>query len=227
MNSCTLCDQSGGAVVKCSDCPAEYHVSCAWKAGHKFGFEIQPVKASRRDLVTVIEFKEVTGQMIPQVTCKGHPSHRRETLDLCETNEVGETAMQVYCKNYKQAPTANTHGLLRKAKRLDRILNTDESDADSSSPTTDPKCWKCKTEFSPQFHHDPNAANDEDSDDDKDSDDEDKDDGDHEEAKEKVSWLCHGCFCTHGLTAKKPVRQQYYNRFNNTYYINGSWRFCK
>lgn len=175
MNNCTLCDQSGGAVVKCSDCPAEYHVSCAWKAGHKFGFEIQPVKASRRDMTTVIEFKEVTGQMIPQVTCKGHPSHRRETLDLCETNEVGETAMQVYCKNYKQAPTANTHGLLRKAKRLDRILNTDDSDADSTAPTTDPSCWKCKTEFSPQFHHDPHSMVD---------------------SEDKDAWLCHHCYCS-------------------------------
>ena len=29
--------------MRCSDCPAEYHVSCAWKAGHKFGFEVQAV----------------------------------------------------------------------------------------------------------------------------------------------------------------------------------------
>lgn len=45
--TCTLCDSSGGAVVRCSDCPAEYHVSCAWKAGHKFGFEVQPVSAPK------------------------------------------------------------------------------------------------------------------------------------------------------------------------------------
>ena len=40
---CTLCNQVGGAVVRCSDCPGEYHISCAWSRGYKFGFEIQPV----------------------------------------------------------------------------------------------------------------------------------------------------------------------------------------
>lgn len=40
---CTLCNQVGGAVVRCSDCSAEYHISCAWSRGYKFGFEIQAV----------------------------------------------------------------------------------------------------------------------------------------------------------------------------------------
>jgi hypothetical protein len=31
-------------VIRCSDCPREYHVSCAWEFDHKFGFEIQPVR---------------------------------------------------------------------------------------------------------------------------------------------------------------------------------------
>ena len=38
---CGLCDREDGAVIQCGECPAEYHVSCAWKQGHKFGFEIQ------------------------------------------------------------------------------------------------------------------------------------------------------------------------------------------
>lgn len=40
---CVLCERDGGAVVRCSECPAEFHVSCAWKQGHRFGFELQPV----------------------------------------------------------------------------------------------------------------------------------------------------------------------------------------
>ena len=33
-----------------------------------------------------------------------------------------QTALQVYCKTYKQAQVSETHGLLRKARRLDKIL---------------------------------------------------------------------------------------------------------
>lgn len=107
-------------MVRCSDCPAEYHVSCAWKAGHKFGFELQPVgitvfpfrdskldffflpvsvqvKASRRDVTTVVEFKDAAGCMVPVVTCKGHPAHRRESYDICEMNDYGEVIHLPFC----------------------------------------------------------------------------------------------------------------------------------
>ncbi|KAJ3528710.1 hypothetical protein NM688_g7960 [Phlebia brevispora] len=155
MNKCTLCDSSGGAVVRCSDCPAEYHVSCAWKAGHKFGFELQHVKSSKRDSTVIVDFKDSSGCMVPQVTCKGHPVHRRQTYGLCETNSEGETALQVYVKNYKQAITKDTHGLLRKALRLDSILNTDESDSETSQTYPNPQCSRCRTEFSPRFYPTP------------------------------------------------------------------------
>ncbi|TCD67928.1 putative PHD type zinc finger protein with BAH domain-containing protein [Steccherinum ochraceum] len=153
MNKCTLCDQDGGAVVRCSDCPAEYHVSCAWRAGHKFGFEVQTVKASRRDTTIMVDFKEASGCMVPVVTCKGHPPHRREMFGICEVNELGETALQVYCKTYKQVALSNAHGLLRKAQRLDQIINAEESsDSDSTLIGPDPKCHRCTTEFSPTFY---------------------------------------------------------------------------
>lgn len=110
--------------------------------------------------------------------CKGHP-HRRDLYDICETNELGEvrlpvasireitelfprqTAMQVYCKNYKQVQIAQTHGLLRKARRLDTILNGNGAAADGASTLNDldapqsipdPQCYRCHTEFSPKFH---------------------------------------------------------------------------
>ena len=44
LQNCTLCDRADGAVIQCSECPAEFHVSCALKQGHKFGFEIQQVR---------------------------------------------------------------------------------------------------------------------------------------------------------------------------------------
>jgi hypothetical protein len=41
---CALCGQAEGAVIRCSDCVKEFHASCAWTHGCKFGFEIQPVR---------------------------------------------------------------------------------------------------------------------------------------------------------------------------------------
>ena len=40
---CCLCGEVEGAAIRCNDCTKEFHASCAWKQGHKFGFEIQPV----------------------------------------------------------------------------------------------------------------------------------------------------------------------------------------
>ncbi|KAI0364362.1 hypothetical protein BV20DRAFT_1125672 [Pilatotrama ljubarskyi] len=187
-NNCTLCDREDGAVIQCSECPAEYHVSCAWKHGHKFGFEIQPVKSSRREAATVVDWKGNAGQMVPSVICKGHVGHKRQLHDICDTNDLGETALQVYCKNYKQAPVAQTHGLLRKARRLDKILNATNGDissaasvdGDSTQSAPDPHCYRCQTEFSPFFHEVTNTT--------------------QGEAK---SWLCHKC---HAETRKSyPV----------------------
>ncbi|KAL1941284.1 hypothetical protein VTO73DRAFT_7496 [Trametes versicolor] len=188
-NTCTLCDREDGAVILCSECPAEFHVSCAWKHGHKFGFEIQPVKNSRREIATTVDWKGHTGQMVPSVICKGHIGHKRQLYDICDTNEVGETALQMYCRNYKQAPIAQTHGLLRKARRLDKILDAvvggDISsaasvDGDSAQSAADPHCYRCQTEFSPFFHEVTNAP--------------------RSGAK---SWLCHKC---HAETRKSyPV----------------------
>lgn len=42
LQRCTLCGEAGGAVIRCNDCIREYHASCAWRNGHRFGFEIQP-----------------------------------------------------------------------------------------------------------------------------------------------------------------------------------------
>lgn len=69
-----------------------------------------------------------------------------------------QTALQVYCRNYKQA-TGQSHALLRKARRLDQLLNV-RSDVSVSPPrdreapvfNPDPSCDTCHTEFSPAFH---------------------------------------------------------------------------
>ncbi|KAH9944958.1 uncharacterized protein BXZ73DRAFT_95950 [Epithele typhae] len=123
-HKCSLCDRDDGAVVQCSECPAEFHVSCAWKQGHKFGFEMQQAKG-RRETMPVVEFKGASGVLVPTIICKGHTGHKRVLVDLCEPADASgaaESALQLYCRAYKQAPVSETHALLRKAMRLDRIL---------------------------------------------------------------------------------------------------------
>ena len=43
-------------------------------------------------------------------------------LTVARTARCIQTALQIYCRNYKQADVGQTHGLLRKARRLDQIL---------------------------------------------------------------------------------------------------------
>ncbi|KAF8909530.1 hypothetical protein CPB85DRAFT_1221968 [Mucidula mucida] len=151
---CCICHEKEGAVVKCHDCNREFHVSCAWDFGHKFGFEIQPVKSSRRDTTITTTFNGETGCMSAVISCKDHDHRRRVIYGLCETNEGGETALQVYCQTYKRA-SDQSHALLRKARRLDQLLNI-RSDMPSTPPSEpaplEPVCEQCHTQFSPMFH---------------------------------------------------------------------------
>ncbi|TFK39718.1 hypothetical protein BDQ12DRAFT_697826 [Crucibulum laeve] len=178
---CCLCNEMEGSVIRCNDCNKEYHASCAWKQGHKFGFEIQPVKSSRRDTTITTTFKGETGCMNAIVSCKEHDHSKRDIYDICETNEGGETALQVYCQAYKQAAVTQAHGLLRKARRLDTILNL-RSDAPSITSTPElniqpePECYRCHSQFSPAFY--PNGAD---------------------------TWICHRCHFDAGENGMKTM----------------------
>ena len=104
-----------------------------------------------------------------------------------------QTALQLYCRHYKQASVAQTHGLLRKAQRLDKILDAstvagvpsaasdasiDEPMAISPPSTSIPHCYRCRTEFSPYFH---------------------------EVAGRAKAWLCHKCYTETRSSYHNPV----------------------
>ena len=69
----------------------EFHVSCAWTAGHRFGFEIQPVRPSKREQTTIVNWNGDSGNMVPVISCREHPS-RRMIHEMCEANDVGEVS---------------------------------------------------------------------------------------------------------------------------------------
>ncbi|KAK7056506.1 putative PHD type zinc finger protein with BAH domain-containing protein [Paramarasmius palmivorus] len=156
---CAICSDKGGAVVKCWHCPKEFHVSCAWNAGYKFGFDVQPadystngkVKSSRRDTTVTTTFQGDSGLMTPVIMCKNHDLGKRRLYHICETDEGGESVVQVYARAYKQASTAQTHGLLRKARRLDHILNVQQQ-LESDASVDNLECVQCKTQFTPAFY---------------------------------------------------------------------------
>lgn len=138
LTACAICNEVDGSVIKCSDCPKEFHVSCAWGQGYRFGFEIQQVKGSRQNMTTMVTFNDRTGCMNHIVSCKEHDRSRRELLEICETNEEGKTALQVYCQSYKQVPVKDVHGLLRKARRLDQILGIKSEGPNGAAHTPPP-----------------------------------------------------------------------------------------
>ena len=70
-----------------------------------------------------------------------------------------QTALQVYVQSYKSVQNGQIHGLLRKARRLDSIINnrSNPSPYTTASPSpqisSDPQCDLCQTNFSPAFHY--------------------------------------------------------------------------
>ncbi|EDR02282.1 uncharacterized protein LACBIDRAFT_309644 [Laccaria bicolor S238N-H82] len=92
-----------------------------------------------------------SGCMSTIVSCKEHDHSKHDIYDICETNEGSETALQMYCQAYKQAPVGQAHALLRKDRRPDSILNILTDYIPQITPeqnSKDPACVFCLAEFS-------------------------------------------------------------------------------
>ncbi|KAI1661433.1 hypothetical protein F4813DRAFT_385964 [Daldinia decipiens] len=120
---CKVCKQKGGACIACHQCRAPVHVECAHQNGYLLGFEITPVKGSRRDQHNLVTIGGETGIMSAAVWCKEHiPQksvvHRMHDPVPQPENQSKDTqlanALQLYVHNYKQADLALT-GNVRKA----------------------------------------------------------------------------------------------------------------
>lgn len=74
------------------------------------------------------------------------------SLPVTHASYFLQTALQVYCQAYKQARTGQAHGLLRKARRLDQIMNIRADVPAAAEPSPEPRCYRCRTEYSPVFY---------------------------------------------------------------------------
>ncbi|KAF2146814.1 uncharacterized protein K452DRAFT_241929 [Aplosporella prunicola CBS 121167] len=120
---CKICKTTNGACVSCHQCHAVFHIGCAHNAGYNFGFDVTPVKSSRRDAVPTFVLGPETGSLTAAVWCKDHTP---KTI-VHPLNEVvdgaGTTALQLYVQNYKRADPTLT-GTARKANLLDQFTKS-------------------------------------------------------------------------------------------------------
>ncbi|OQN97766.1 hypothetical protein B0A48_16087 [Cryoendolithus antarcticus] len=102
-----------GACVPCHQCGANFHVSCALEAGYQLGFDVTPVKNSRKDQVTTATIANENGAVVPAIWCKEH-TVKSIVHPMYEIADAGLTALQVYAQKFKQADLTLT-GTVRKA----------------------------------------------------------------------------------------------------------------
>lgn len=115
---CQACNQKGGACISCHQCRIPYHVECARQQGHLLGFDVSPVKSSRRDQSNIVTMKGESGIMSAVLWCKDHVPRKSIAHKMDEVvNESGLNALQLYVQNYKQADLTLT-GTVRKANLM-------------------------------------------------------------------------------------------------------------
>ena len=111
---CKICKTSTGACVTCHQCSAAFHAACAQQSGYTLGFDVTPVKSTRRDIVNTIAIGSETGNATAVIYCKEH-SVKSIVHAMNEPIEgTGINALQQYVRSYKQADLSLT-GTVRKA----------------------------------------------------------------------------------------------------------------
>jgi hypothetical protein len=112
-------------------------VECAQQNGYLLGFEVTPVKGSRRDQHSIVNINGETGVMSAAIWCKEHiPTrnlvhrmHDQVVPPDGETGTAASTALQLFVQTFKQADLKLT-GTVRKANLVSLATKT------SVPPTT-------------------------------------------------------------------------------------------
>lgn len=90
-------------------------MECAHQYGYILGFDIAPVKGSRRDQFNIVSINGEAGTMTAAIWCKEHAPTRTIVHRMHDiVDETGLNALQLYVQNFKQADLTLT-GTVRKA----------------------------------------------------------------------------------------------------------------
>ncbi|KAI4091110.1 MAG: hypothetical protein LQ344_004338 [Seirophora lacunosa] len=111
---CKLCKTSTGACVSCHQCSASFHVACAIQYGYRLGFDVTPVKGSRKDVVSTMTLGSETGNVTAVAYCREHTAKSivHPISEVIENSSLN--ALQLFTRTYKQADLSLT-GTVRKA----------------------------------------------------------------------------------------------------------------
>ncbi|MCJ1289742.1 putative PHD type zinc finger protein with BAH domain-containing protein [Xylographa carneopallida] len=120
---CKLCKTTVGVCTTCHKCPATFHVGCAQQNGLPMGFDVTPVKSSRKDVINTITLGSETGNVEAVIYCKDHAVktilHPMYELIEGSTNN----ALQQFVQNFKQADLSLT-GTVRKAAIISSFMRS-------------------------------------------------------------------------------------------------------
>lgn len=172
---CKVCKRDEGACVHCHQCHTAVHVECAHQAGYVLGFDITPIKGSRRDQFRIVAINGESGVMSASVWCKDHVPTKTMVHRMNDfVAENGMNALQLYVQNFKQADLALS-GCARKANQITvaskmstlpsvtahqnrrasliATVNGDYGDATPGAIQTGGKiCLTCGVDVSPKWH---------------------------------------------------------------------------
>ncbi|KAL8935062.1 MAG: hypothetical protein Q9211_004905 [Gyalolechia sp. 1 TL-2023] len=114
---CKLCKTSCGACISCHQCAASFHVACAIQYGYRVGFDVTPVKGSRKDVVSTVTMGNETGNVTAVIYCREHTvkSIVHPISEVIEDSSLN--ALQLFVRTYKQADLSLT-GTVRKAAMM-------------------------------------------------------------------------------------------------------------
>lgn len=128
--TCKICKTNQGSCVPChfGGCNAQFHIGCAFQARYRFGFDVTPVKSSRRDTVSSMRLGDEVGATTPAIWC---PHHAVSSVvhGIGEvTGQHGLNALQLFCQTYKQADLTLT-GTVRKAAHVQQSIGASQQNA--------------------------------------------------------------------------------------------------
>ncbi|KAA1121526.1 putative PHD type zinc finger protein with BAH domain-containing protein [Puccinia graminis f. sp. tritici] len=136
---CAICHQTGvGVCTRCDQCSNFIHVSCAWSSGYKFGFEILPQRKRRPRESDLVKYAEHNGLMEPRIWCPEHlPTTDRVTYDASDVDPLTQkTALQTFLQHQKDVSADPGLRILRKARRLDSVMDSVTKPKHASPATT-------------------------------------------------------------------------------------------